>query len=230
MFTAGILAGILSGLFIGIVHQFTTVQIIQHAEVFELASEAAEPLTMNREHDIGAWKPSNDFERMAYTILADMLAGVGFALLLVAGFAIAGMKMDWQRGFYWGAAAFVAFMLAPDLGLPPEVPGTAAAPLAERQLWWASTVMLTIIALVLLYRRPAHPLGYVVALALIVLPHLIGAPQPAVYQNAAPQSLIHSFVVATMISGLLFWILTGAVAGVLYQRLVQPLTVPPFSR
>jgi cobalt transporter subunit CbtA len=226
LFLTALIAGALSGLFTGIVHQFTTVPIIRAAEVFERAAAAVQPSPMDVHHDAGAWQPGEGAERISYTMMADVLAGIGFSLLLVAGFAVAGARMDWRTGFYWGVAAFAAFMLAPGLGLPPEIPGTTAAPLADRQWWWLSTVLLTLLALALLYRGPAHPVGYAVAVAMVVLPHAIGAPQPSAYQGAAPELLAHRFVVATMLSGLLSWLVTGTLAGALYRRLVQPLTSP----
>jgi predicted cobalt transporter CbtA len=62
----------------------------------------------------------------------------------------------------------------------------------------------------------------VVALAMIVVPHAIGAPQPAEYASAAPESLAHRFIVATMIASLLFWVVLGALSGYFYKRFVQP--------
>jgi len=65
-------------------------------------------------------------------VLTDVLTGIGFALLLVAGFALAGRAVGWREGLLWGLAAFVAFTLAPSLGLSPEPPGIPAAPLTRR--------------------------------------------------------------------------------------------------
>ena len=69
--------------------------------------------------------------------------GIGFALLLVSAYAFSGASVDWRRGLYWGLAAFATFTLAPGLGLPPEVPGTSAAPLLDRQIWWVATAVAT---------------------------------------------------------------------------------------
>lgn len=40
------------------------------------------------------------------------------------------------QGLLWGLAGCATFVLAPTLGLPPELPGTAAADLTLRQTWW----------------------------------------------------------------------------------------------
>jgi cobalt transporter subunit CbtA len=241
LFIAAASAGLLSGLFVTLIHQVTTVPVILAAEVFEKAAEeqapaadAATPAANTttteesheaHDHDHGAaeWEPEDGFERNAYTVLADLLTGVGFALLLIAGFAVSGRAVDWRQGVYWGLAGFTVFILAPGLGLPPEVPGTAAADLTARQVWWVATAALTAGGLALLfYVREPKPLWVALALALIVAPQAIGAPQPAEYASAAPEALAHRFIVATMIASLLFWAVLGALSGYFYKRFVAP--------
>lgn len=237
LFIAAASAGLLSGLFVTLVHQVTTVPVILDAEVFEKAADekaageapaASGDTAMadmshadhDHEHGAAAWEPQDGFERTAYTVLADLLTGIGFSLLLVAAFAVTGSQMDWRKGFYWGLAGFAVFILAPGLGLPPEVPGTAAAPLTERQVWWTATAVLTAGALALLFHvKQPKPIWIVAAMAMIVIPHAIGAPQPAEYASAAPESLAHRFVVATTISGFLFWLAAGSLSGHFYGRL-----------
>ncbi len=46
-------------------------------------------------------------------------------------------------GLLWGLAGFVVFVLAPNFGLPPELPGMQAGDLMQRQIWWLATVVLT---------------------------------------------------------------------------------------
>jgi cobalt transporter subunit CbtA len=219
----------------------TTVPVILAAEVFEkaadekaapaadAASTTAAATTTAEEghegHDHGAaeWEPEDGFERTAYTVLADLLTGIGFSLLLIAGFAVSGRPVDWRQGVYWGLAGFTVFILAPGVGLPPEIPGTAAADLTARQIWWLATALLTAGGLGLLfYVKEPKPLWVIIALALIVLPQAIGAPQPDEYHSAAPEALAHRFVVATMIATLLFWSVLGALSGYFYKRFVQP--------
>jgi cobalt transporter subunit CbtA len=225
MFLAAAAAGVLSGVFIGILHQFTTTEIIRQAEVFErAAAERGSDEAAHDDHGLG-WEPGDGLERMSYTVLADALAGVGFCLILIAGYAIVNARMDCRSGFYWGIAGFVAVMVAPSLGLPPEVPGAAAAPLVERQIWWLGTAVVSSAALLLLYLRPANPLSYIAALAMVALPHAIGAPEPTDYHSAAPQWLQHRFVVATVLSDLAFWSVAGTLSGLLYQNLVQPVVL-----
>jgi cobalt transporter subunit CbtA len=241
LFIAAASAGLLSGLFVTLIHQVTTVPIILEAEVFEKAADekaaAAAPATdatdatsteashdgHDHEHDAEAWEPQDGFERTAYTAGADLLTGIGFALLLVAAFGVSGRAIDWRKGVYWGFAGFAIFTLAPGLGLPPEVPGTQAAELDIRQIWWIGTAVATAIGLALLfYVQQPKPLWIVVAVALIVLPHAIGAPQPDEHHSAAPEALAHRFIVAVTMAELLFWTVLGALSGTFYKRFVQP--------
>jgi cobalt transporter subunit CbtA len=246
LFIAAASAGLLSGLFVTIAHNVTTVPIILAAEVFEKAAEApvadaaaavnsaaatgeaqdhdhaaAGHSAEGHSHDGEEWEPQDGFERTAFTALADLLTGIGFALLLIAIFAVSGRAIDWRQGVYWGLAGFAVFILAPSIGLPPELPGSAVADLTARQIWWVATVALTAGGLGLLfYVREPKPLWVVIALAMIVAPHAIGAPQPAEYSSAAPEALQHRFLVATMIAQLLFWAVLGVLSGYFYKRFV----------
>ena len=241
LFIAAASAGLLSGLFVTLVHQVTTVPVIHAAEVYEKAADAAAEqkaatapagqagaadntmagMDMSRDHDAAAWEPKDGFERTAYTVLADLLTGIGFSLLLIAAYAVTGRKVGWRAGFYWGLAGFTVFILAPGLGLPPEVPGTEAGPLTARQVWWVATAVVTAGALgILFYVQQAKPIWYAVAVAMLVAPHLIGAPQPAEYASAAPELLAHRFIVASTVAALLFWAATGVLTGLFYERFV----------
>jgi cobalt transporter subunit CbtA len=228
IFFVALLAGLGAGVFVTVVHEIATVPVILKAETFEKAGEAApvadEAATTDHaghEHDAAAWEPADGFERMAFTVLADILTGVGFALLLVAAYALRGGEMDWRKGLYWGLAGFATFTLAPGLGLPPEVPGTEAAPLLDRQVWWVVTALATGggLALVFFARQALWVVG---GIALIVLPHIYGAPQPAEYKSLAPESVAHQFIVAVVITSLLFWLVLGSLTGFFYKRMAQP--------
>ena len=124
-----------------------------------------------------AWEPSDGIERYAFTLLANLVSGVGFALILVAVSEFAGGIGNWRQGLFWGLAGFAVFTLAPGLGLPPELPAMPAADLFPRQVWWTATALATAAGLALIaFRR--SPLFAIVGVALIVAPHIVGAPQP----------------------------------------------------
>src|SRR5437867_450062 len=147
-------AGLVAGVVTAAAHQLGTVPLILEAEVYEEAaahkagdSHAHAAPTAPAAAD--SWSPENGIERTLYTLVADLLAAIGFALLLAAGFALRGGTIGWRQGVLWGLAGFASFTVAPGLGLPPELPGSDAAPLFERQVWWLATAASTGAALAL---------------------------------------------------------------------------------
>jgi len=77
-------------------------------------------------------------QRNAFTVAANILTAIGFALLLTGVYAIRGRQVNVAGGLLWGLAA-CRFTAAPWLGLPPELPGMAVAELTARQTWWIAT-------------------------------------------------------------------------------------------
>src|SRR3954465_6552747 len=244
VFTA-LIAGLISGGLITLAHHFGAASIIARAEGDEKAADnagqmpgiadtqdhAAAGTIPDQDHHSAAarsmpgmdhvsstaeWEPADGMERTLYTALVDMITAIAFSLMLVAAFELRGEKVDWHSGLFWGLAGFATFTLAPGLGLPPEVPGTVAAPLHARQIWWIATAAATAagLALLCLQRRPLWSLTGVV---LLVAPHLYGAPQPAEYKSVAPAALANEFVVVTTITSLLFWITLGTLSGFFFN-------------
>jgi cobalt transporter subunit CbtA len=214
---AALCAGFLSGVFATVAHQIATVPLILQAETYEKSSARASGAA--HQHT-GAWEPENGTERTAYTLLADILTGVGFALLLGAGLTLRGGEVGWRQGLLWGMAGFATFTVAPSLGLPPQLPGSEAAPLLERQLWWVGTAVATGCALaVIAFTTRARWTMF--GAVLIVLPHLYGAPEPPEQIAAAPAALTHHFIIAVTVVNFLFWLIVGASTGYFHERL-QP--------
>jgi cobalt transporter subunit CbtA len=216
------LAGAIAGLGMTVAQQLTTVPLIVKAEVYEQQSTPAahDHGTAAVSHEHGGWSPSDGVERTAFTAAANIVTGIGFALLLVAVSELFGGIGNWRQGMFWGLAGFAVFTLAPGLGLPPELPAMPAAELGARQLWWAATALSTAIALgLLVYGRSA--VAAIAAIVLLVMPHLIGAPQPVSYESPIPEGLHHSFVVAVVLTALLFWVLLGGLAGLFRGRFVH---------
>jgi cobalt transporter subunit CbtA len=133
-------------------------------------------------------------------------------LLLGAASNIRGGIGNWRNGLCWGLAGYIIFFVAPSLGLPPEVPGTEAANLKDRQIWWLMAVFDTAIGLWLLAFSKTKQ-NKLLGLILLVSPHLIGAPQPEIYSSAAPVELANTFIAATAVANAVFWLALGSLMG-----------------
>jgi cobalt transporter subunit CbtA len=205
---AGLVAGLVGGIANSIVQEFTTTPLILHAEQFENA-----PAGDHAE----AWSPADGIERTLYTSFGNIVLGIGFALMLVAAFALHGGEVDGRRGILWGIAGFAVFSLAPALGLPPEVPGAMAAELVARQGWWFATVGATALGLALMVfgRNTAW---VVLGAVVLAAPHIIGAPQPEKLGGNVPPELAAHFVAASLVTAAVFWTVLGWLSGTLYRR------------
>ena len=213
---AAVCAGLLAGLLATVMHQFGTVPIILRAEAFEQAGTAtAAHDHAAHGHEGQGWEPREGLERISFTALADVLAAIAYGLLIAAGFALQGRGVTWRTGLWWGIAGFAVFTLAPGLGLPPELPGKQSAPLLDRQVWWVATAGLTGAGLALL-RYGRHWAWPVLAVLLIVLPHVWGAPH--VNEAAAPGGLAHQFVAAVTVVSFLTWAVLGSATAFFYRR------------
>ena len=67
--------------------------------------------------------------------------------------------------------------IATSAGLPPDLPGMPTTDLLPRQIWWVGTVAATGAGIYLLAMR-RETWAQALAIVLIGLPHVIGAPQP----------------------------------------------------
>ena len=217
-----VIAGLVAGVLLTGLQRIAVVPLILEAETYETAADA-----QTHAHDTAA-APSDDAaaeeesgaSRFWLTLLANLVSAAGFGLLLAAGMSLIaalGRRVDWKKGLLWGLAGYGAFQLAPALGLPPEIPGAAAAELAARQGWWVMTVLLTSVGLAWLAFAP-KPWMKALAIVPIVIPHLIGAPEPEHDGGLAPATLATQFVYAALITNGLFWLALGGLAGLVHSR------------
>jgi cobalt transporter subunit CbtA len=228
---AALVAGVVGCAVVTVAQQAVVVPLILKAEVFEDAKADAAPKVAapqahshapgtpaHHHHDADAWKPGDGLPRIAFTALANLGVSLGFALLLVAGFTLAGREVDGRKGLLWGAAGFACFTLAPTLGLPPELPGSVAAEVAPRQAWWFATAIATGVGLALIvFGR--HVALRVLGVVAIVLPHAIGAPHPPAGEaGGVPPELAAQFAVLSLAVAALFWGVLGWVSGTVYRR------------
>ena len=223
VFATALIAGALCGLGISAVQELTTTPLILHAETFEKSGRSAPDSGVRfagrafAHGDAPAGAPTGGLERALYTTLANVLAGVGFALLLAACFALAGRPVDGRTGVLWGIAGFATVNLAPALGLPPEVPGTLAAELTARQGWWLLCAAATAAGLWAMALR-GGAVWIALGIALLAAPHLIGAPQPERMGGAVPPELAAQFVAASLVTAAIFWCGLGWLSGALWKR------------
>jgi len=244
-----LLVGALAGLLVSAVQHWQVIPIIAAAEVFEgsaASPESAGPVAATAHdhdhahvpgdahvHDEEEWAPQDGTERHLWTAIANVLTAIGFALLLIPAIAawehLRGRPPASARtGLLWGAAGWVCVFAVPALGVPPELPGSAAAALGDRQGWWLLAAASGAAGLALLAFVPgrARWLG----LAVLALPFVIGAPHLdggafAGYGAEAGlqmEVLAGRFFVATSIASAIQWLALGGLSGWAVARWVRP--------
>jgi cobalt transporter subunit CbtA len=219
-----VIAGAVAGLVATLVQGVRLWPLIAAAERFEEAGAAAHQhgdAAAAHQHD-HEWQPADGAERVAYTVLFNILAGFGFALLLNGALVLRqamlrGAAPDMATGAMWGLAGFACFALAPAFGLPPELPGMEAADLLDRQLWWVATAAASAAGLALLVFARSAP-RKALGLLVLIVPHLVGAPHTHETGNV-PAELAAQFVGASLVAAAVFWVVLGAVSGWLHRRL-----------
>ena len=239
-----LIAGIVAGLALSTVQQFTVTPIILEAETYEVSDqddasheEGEHGHSDGHTHSHGeseGWAPADGFERMFYTYVVNMLLGFGYGLILLVVMTLRQVSQPepsrtgqnsrkmWLNGLWWGLAGYAVFQLAPALGLPPALPGKVAANIEARQIWWIVCVLLTAVGLVYLVfagRNWYRVLGVI----LLLVPHAIGAPSSPQDQGLVPQELTSLFIWVSLLTSLLFWIILGLVATVSAQYFIKDL-------
>ncbi len=184
-----------------------------HEQRSEQDREQVRDQDHEHEHE---WQPENGWQRTVFSLLANVTLAVGFGLLVGAAMNATGRAVNWQRGLLWGVAGYLVLFVAPALGLPPELPGSAAAPLQQRQLWWLFAVLASgggLACLTLTRSWLIRGAG----LALIVAPLLMHAPLPLHPHSSAPAALAHDFVRASALANALLWLVLSAAMGYWYR-------------
>lgn len=193
---AAALAGLVSGLSLTAIQRLQVTPLIRQAEVLESHVHATAP-------------------SLLATTSANVVLATGFALLLGSAFSLR-RRTGWRVGLLWGAAGYAVFFLAPALGLPAELPGTESAPLRDRELWWAGTAACSAAGL-WLAAFARRPLLRLLGVALLIAPHLIGAPHPAVHGGTATVEMTGDFIRAAYIANALLWLSIGGWFGFFYR-------------
>lgn len=158
--------------------------------------------------------------RFSGTLLANLVTGAGFGLLLAGFSLVSGHPITVANGALWGAAGWLAVHMLPAIGLPPELPGFPAADLGDRQVWWIATVILSAAGLYLLFLKP-NIVAKVIGIALVVAPQVYGAPQPSDISSNVPAVLGAEFAVAALATTLFFWIVLGLSLGFANEKIAK---------
>ncbi|MCY1315126.1 cobalt transporter subunit CbtA (proposed) [compost metagenome] len=235
---AAVIAGVIAGGLQTLVQQARVTPLILEAEKYEGGAPRVHEHSNNLELDIASLGnahesvlPKQDGEvghesegamlfgldRLSGTLLANVVIGAAYALLLMAFSLISDRALTLKNALAWGALGWAVFHLLPSMGLAPELPGVPAADLHDRQIWWAATVLASAVSLYLLAIR-SEPIAKVAGLTLMFAPHIFGAPQTADMVSNTPPALAAEFAVASLSANLAFWIVVAFILAVLLER------------
>jgi cobalt transporter subunit CbtA len=215
-----ILAGLLAGLILAGIQHVRLTPLIQAAEIYETPeteaiAEASKPCVetmpgMKMCNDDGrpSWKPEQGWQRTISTITASLLAGAGFAILMVGISMLTNIPITKQNGLIWGICGFIAVSLAPSIGLPPQLPGMPEMDLHARQIWWVTTILLTSVAIYLWIK--AKDLWWrIAAIIVAIAPQFFAPINAAKTEGNLPASLAAEFVSSSLAANLIMWLAIG---------------------
>ena len=220
LLTSALIAGVAAGILAALFQLWLVVPLLLEGELYETGARVHFSTGGTPSSDAGAPPVWPHLARHAGTVAMNVVTYTAFAFFLVAGFILArrvGHRVDARKGAVWGLCAFAAVQLAPAAGLPPELPGTIAADLAQRQVWWLGCVVASGSGIALLaFGRGAAMLA--AGAGLLALPHLIGAPHIDTHYGTAPAELASHFAARSLAAGALAWVILGSLAGALWSR------------
>ncbi|NQY82792.1 MAG: CbtA family protein [Alphaproteobacteria bacterium] len=207
--TSALLSGAVAGLVAGLLQWYFVQPILLQAELYEsgrlvhFGTKTAALLPDTRKID---------WVRDSLSLMFTLIIYVGYGLILVSLMAMVTNQTKIQitphNGILWGLTGYGIAHLAPAFSLAPEIPGVAAADVFERQLWWFATIAVTALAVgLLVYTRPV--MFKVIAVVLLLTPHVIGAPHPEVFTGSAPPEIAALFVARSLGVELVAWLLLG---------------------
>jgi cobalt transporter subunit CbtA len=221
LFAAALVAALCAGLVTSVIQHFRLTPMIFAAESYEGAGEEAhshDAGTPAHSHADDEWMPQDGLERTGFTIVSNILASAGYALIIGAVAVLFNVPLNAGTGLLWGLAGFAAFTLAPSFGLPPGLPTMPVADTFARQIWWAGTAIASGAAFLLIVKFRVS-WAFVVAAALLIVPHIIGAPRPPDEATGVPAGLAAAFASAVIVNGAVLWVVLGVTFGLVHDRL-----------
>jgi cobalt transporter subunit CbtA len=238
---ATIFVGFFAGLVSTAVQQWRVVPLIIAAEAYEgvepsgeaghqhgalkrpssnlpAIAEAFSPVQPAVAHEHGGDAGLLGLGRLGGTLLANLVTGAAFALLLLAVSVLSGRSITLSNAAVWGACGWLAVHFLPALGLPPELPGFPVGALQARQIWWVATVLASSIGLWLLIAETRSALK-IAGAGLIVVPHIYGAPQPEDIVSSVPALFAAEYAVAALAASLILWMALAFMLGFALQKI-----------
>ncbi|SFL67319.1 CbtA family protein [Shimia aestuarii] len=212
LLSSAVFAGLIAGLIAALLQFVFVIPLLLEGELYESGQRVHFLVDGMTQSEKGGPGLGNEWGRHLMTVAFNVVTYTGYGLLLVAAMGFArertGLQITVQNGLIWGLCGFIAVQLAPAMGLPPELPGTPAAEVAPRQVWWIGTILATAIGLALIaFGRGV--LVHAVALLLILMPHLFGAPHLDTYFGIAPPELSAEFATISLGVAAVGWCLLG---------------------
>lgn len=221
--TSAVFAGVGAGVLGAVLQLIFVVPLIMEAELFEAGERIHFATDGSPQSDRGAPSILVEPLRHLYTVAFSAVTFTAYAFFMVAGFALAvrsGHEVTPRKGLIWGLCGALVVVLAPALGMPPELPGAIGAEVEPRQVWYLVCVMCTLAGLVLVgFGNSA--LLLLGGVALLALPHLIGAPKLDTYFGVAPAELASEFVARVIGVAVISWALLGLFAALIWTRMEE---------
>ncbi len=219
LLVSAVLAGAAAGLIASALQLTFVVPALLEGELFESGERLHFVMDGSPQSERGVPSLDGDLVRHGTTVAFNLVTYLGYGLILTAAMVFSeryGHAVTARSGLVWGLVGFIAVQLAPAIGLPPELPGTPASEVGPRQAWWLFTVVSSAagLALIAFTRGPVLLAG----VALLLLPHLIGAPRLDTYWGVAPPELAAHFVTLSLGATLVGWASLGFLCGWLWER------------
>ncbi|WP_299351782.1 CbtA family protein [uncultured Shimia sp.] len=209
-------AGLIAGLIAALLQFVFVIPLLLEGELYETGARLHFVVDGTAQSDKGAPDLGGEWGRHLMTVGFNIVTYVGYGLLIIVAMGLArdrtGTTISAKNGLIWGICGFIAVQLAPAAGLPPELPGTPAAELAPRQIWWISTIVVTALGLAIIAFTDAV-WKQAIGLVLILVPHLIGAPHLDTYYGVAPPELSAEFATLSMGVAMVGWATLGYFCG-----------------
>ena len=220
LFVSAIYAGVVAGLTAALLQFIFVIPVLMEGELFETGARLHFGNDGSPQSDRGVPGLGDDWGRHSMTVAFNIITYTGYGLILAAMISYAALKGSFtpsRQGITWGLCGFIAVQLAPAIGLPPELPGTLAAEIGPRQMWWLGTIVATAVGMGLIaFGRSYLPLG---GIAIMLVPHLVGAPHLDAFFGVAPPELAAEFATLSLGTSAVGWAVLGYVVAKSLRRL-----------